>query len=61
MPNAPQLNDLWNETVLLFGYTGFFSLMFPIVALWSAIISFIHLNFMYYRFTTSIRRPIAVE
>ena len=61
MPPPPSLLYAWNYVVLQFGYIGFFSYVFPLGALFGAIIGLLHINLLYYTFSNFVKRPIAVE
>ena len=61
MPSPPSLIHYWNYVILQFGYMSFFSLVFPLGALWGAFIGIIHINIQYYLFCNQIKRPLALE
>lgn len=61
MPKAPDLKELWNNSVIQFGYIAFFSLAFPAAPFWGIIICFLHFNLTFYSLGTQTQRPLCLE
>ncbi len=61
MPKPPILLELWNNTLIQFGYIAFFSLAFPGAPFWGLLINIFHINMCFYSFHTSTQRPICLE
>ena len=61
MPKPPALIELWNNTIIQFGYIAFFSLAFPGAPFWGLLINIFHVNMCFYSFHTNTQRPICLE
>jgi len=61
MPKPPIQKELWKYGAIQFGYISFFLLSFPAAAIVGVILNVIHINLLYYGFTTHIQRKDSVE
>jgi hypothetical protein len=61
MSKPSDLKELWNNSIIQFGYIAFFSLAFPLAPLWGLIVNIFHLNMCFFSFYTHTQRPICLE
>jgi hypothetical protein len=61
MTKPANLIELWNNSVIQFGYIAFFSIAFPAAPLWGLLINIFHLNMSFFSFHTHVQRPVCLE
>lgn len=61
MPKAPIMKELWKYGAIQFGYIAFFLLSFPATAVAGVALNILHINFLYFSFTSYTQRRDSVE